>query len=135
MCRVGSGGLRYAGGVDEAISGAPAWRAAEPGWRVGDVVSGAAWGTVGAMAMTGIRVITTELGLVEQTPPQAVSGSERAVFALWCGGPAQAAPRADRGCPLGLWRGRRRGIRRAAPRIAASSVDWADVWTSGVVGF
>ena len=25
------------------------------------------------MAMTGMRVITTELGLVEQTPPQAVS--------------------------------------------------------------
>jgi hypothetical protein len=24
------------------------------------------------MAMTGMRVITTELGLVEQTPPQAV---------------------------------------------------------------
>jgi hypothetical protein len=40
--------------------------------RGGDVLSGAAWGTVGAMAMTGMRVITTELGLVEQTPPQAV---------------------------------------------------------------
>jgi hypothetical protein len=43
------------------------------GVRVGDVLSGAAWGTVGAMAMTGMRVITTELGLVEQTPPEAVS--------------------------------------------------------------
>jgi hypothetical protein len=41
--------------------------------RVGDILSGAACGTVGAMAMTGMRVITTELGLVEQTPPQAVS--------------------------------------------------------------
>ena len=44
---------------------------------MGDVLSGAAWGTVGAMAMTGMRVITTELGLVEQTPPQAV-GRQRA---------------------------------------------------------
>jgi hypothetical protein len=40
--------------------------------RVGDVLSGAACGTVGAMAMTGMRVITTELGLLEQTPPDAV---------------------------------------------------------------
>jgi hypothetical protein len=40
--------------------------------RVGDVLSGAACGAVGAMAMTGMRVITTELGLVEQTPPQAL---------------------------------------------------------------
>ena len=38
-----------------------------------DVVSGAARGVVGAMAMTGMRVITTELGLVKQTPPQAMS--------------------------------------------------------------
>jgi hypothetical protein len=43
------------------------------GARVGDMLSGAACGTVGAMAMTGMRVLTTELGLVEQTPPQAVS--------------------------------------------------------------
>lgn len=34
---------------------------------------GAARGAVGAMAMTGMRVLTTELGLVEQTPPQALS--------------------------------------------------------------
>jgi hypothetical protein len=45
--------------------------------RAGDVLSGAARGAVGAMAMTGMRVITTELGLVEQTPPQAV-GRQRA---------------------------------------------------------
>src|SRR5436190_1067229 len=38
-----------------------------------DVVSGAARGVVGAMAMTGMRVITTELGLVEQTAPEAMS--------------------------------------------------------------
>jgi hypothetical protein len=41
--------------------------------RVGEVVRGAARGAVGAMAMTGMRVMTTELGLLEQTPPQAIS--------------------------------------------------------------
>jgi hypothetical protein len=41
--------------------------------RTGDVLDGASRGVVGAMAMTGMRVLTTELGLVEQTPPQAVS--------------------------------------------------------------
>lgn len=40
---------------------------------MGDVLRGAARGAVGAMAMTGLRVVTTELGLVEQTPPEAVS--------------------------------------------------------------
>ena len=41
--------------------------------RLGEVVRGAARGAVGAMAMTGMRVMTTELGLLEQTPPQAIS--------------------------------------------------------------
>ena len=41
--------------------------------RLGDVFHAGARGDVGAMAMTGMRVITTELGLVEQTPPQALS--------------------------------------------------------------
>lgn len=48
-------------------------RKTSAGARVGDVLSGAACGTVGAMTMTGMRVLTTELGLVEQTPPEAVS--------------------------------------------------------------
>ncbi len=53
------------------------------GSRVGDVFSGAARGAVGAMAMTGMRVLTTELGLVEQTPPQALSRQQaRGVRAL-----------------------------------------------------
>ena len=43
------------------------------GSRLGEVLHAAARGAVGAMAMTGMRVITTELGLVEQTPPQAVA--------------------------------------------------------------
>ena len=41
--------------------------------RPGEMLYGAARGAVGAMAMTGMRVLTTELGLVEQTPPQAVA--------------------------------------------------------------
>jgi hypothetical protein len=45
--------------------------------RLGEMLHGAARGAVGAMAMTGMRVLTTELGLVEQTPPQAV-GRQRA---------------------------------------------------------
>ncbi len=43
------------------------------GSRLGEVVHAAARGAVGAMAMTGMRVITSELGLLEQTPPQAVA--------------------------------------------------------------
>ena len=54
-------------------SQAPALQQPKVGSRVGDVLSGAACGAVGAMAMTGMRVITTELGLVQQTPPDAVS--------------------------------------------------------------
>jgi hypothetical protein len=47
-----------------------------PASRAGDVLNGAARGTIGAMAMTGMRVLTTELGLLEQTPPDAV-GTQR----------------------------------------------------------
>ncbi len=43
------------------------------GSRVSEVLHGAARGAVGAMSMTGMRVITTELGLLEQTPPKAIS--------------------------------------------------------------
>jgi hypothetical protein len=49
----------------------------DEGSRLRDVLLGAARGAVGAMAMTGMRVLTTELGFVEQTPPQAV-GRQRA---------------------------------------------------------
>ncbi len=45
----------------------------DKGSRVGEVLDGAVRGAVGAMAMTGMRVLTTELGLVEETPPKAVS--------------------------------------------------------------
>ena len=39
----------------------------------GEALRSAGRGAIGAMAMTGMRVLTTELGLVEQTPPAAVS--------------------------------------------------------------
>ena len=55
------------------ISRVPAPQGMNVDSRVGDVLSGTACGAVGAMAMTGMRVMTTELGLVEQTPPQALS--------------------------------------------------------------
>ena len=41
--------------------------------RLGEVLHAAGRGAVGAMAMTGMRVITTKLGLLEQTPPEAIS--------------------------------------------------------------
>ena len=53
-------------------------RSAREGDASLDVLNGAACGSVGAMAMTGMRVITTELGQVEQTPPQASVSSGRA---------------------------------------------------------
>jgi hypothetical protein len=54
--------------------GATSFReAAGAGSRAGEVLHGAARGTVGAMAMTGLRVLTRELGLMEQAPPEAVS--------------------------------------------------------------
>ena len=40
---------------------------------VGEVLHAAARGVVGSMAMTGMRKMTTELGLLEQTPPQVIS--------------------------------------------------------------
>lgn len=45
----------------------------DQGFDLADVLNGAARGAVGAMAMTGMRVMTTELGLLEQTPPRALS--------------------------------------------------------------
>jgi len=64
---------RYAGDMDHVTNWGSRLRETDLRARLGDVLSGAACGAVGAMAMTGMRVITTELGLVEQTPPQAVS--------------------------------------------------------------
>lgn len=60
--------------VSQEAAGLPG---GDEGSRSGEMLYGAARGAVGAMAMTGMRVLTTELGLVEQTPPQAV-GRQRA---------------------------------------------------------
>ena len=40
--------------------------------RADDVAEAGARGAVGAMAMSGMRVMTVALGLVDQTPPQAM---------------------------------------------------------------
>ena len=48
-------------------------RGRDEGSRLHAVLQAAGRGVVGAMAMTGMRVMTTELGLVEQAPPQAIS--------------------------------------------------------------
>ena len=74
------------------MSPAPAPQGTNVASRAGDVLRGAAWGAVGAMAMTGMRVITTELGLVQQTPPQALKRQRaRGVRAL-----LRRAPRTQR---------------------------------------
>lgn len=48
--------------LTDATSSAPA----------GEIVHAAARGAIAAMAMTGMRTLTTNLGLVEETPPQAI---------------------------------------------------------------
>jgi hypothetical protein len=60
--------------------------------RPGEVLHSAARGAVGAMAMTGMRVITTELGLVEQTPPQAIARQRSRGLRRWL----RLAPRKQR---------------------------------------
>ena len=48
-----------------------------------EVLHAAARGTVGAMAMTGMRMFTVSLGIVEQAPPQAILKQKaRGVMAL-----------------------------------------------------
>ncbi len=91
--RTPEGGLADFGRSNLAeMSPTPVLQEIHVGSRVGDVLRGAACGAVGAMAMTGMRVITTELGLVEQTPPQALSRQRaRGVRAL-----LRRAPRKQR---------------------------------------
>jgi hypothetical protein len=42
------------------------------GARAGEVAHAALRGAIAAMAMTGMRAFTVDLGIVEQTPPQAI---------------------------------------------------------------
>ena len=41
--------------------------------RKGEIAHAGARGAVGAMAMTGVRVFTRDLGIVKQTPPEAIA--------------------------------------------------------------
>ena len=40
--------------------------------RAGEIAHGALRGTIAAMAMSGMRVVTVNLGLVDETPPRAI---------------------------------------------------------------
>ena len=40
--------------------------------QAGEIVHGGLRGAIAAMAMTGMRAFTVDLGIVEQTPPQAI---------------------------------------------------------------
>jgi hypothetical protein len=42
------------------------------GSRLGEVAHASARGAVAAMAMTGMRVFTVDVGIVDQTPPEAI---------------------------------------------------------------
>jgi hypothetical protein len=93
--------------MEVETSRAPAPQGTSVGFRARGVLSGAVRGVVGAMAMTGMRVMTTELGLVEQTPPRALS------------------------------RQRARGLRallRRAPRTQRRGLVEAAHWAFGAVG-
>ena len=41
--------------------------------QAGEIVHGGLRGAIAAMAMTGMRAFTVDLGIVEQTPPQAIA--------------------------------------------------------------
>jgi hypothetical protein len=76
-------------------------------------------GAIAAMAMTGMRVLTVELGLVDQTPPQAIV-KQRA------GGLMRVVPRKRRRAAIDLARMVPRKRRRAAIELAH--------WSYGAVG-
>jgi hypothetical protein len=44
----------------------------DPAARAQEVAHGALRGAVGAMAMSGLRAVTVDLGIVEETPPDAI---------------------------------------------------------------
>ena len=74
-------------------------------------------GAVAAMAMTGMRVLTVSLGIVDEPPPQAIF-RQRAKGLLRIGS-AAAQTGSDRARPLGLWRrSEARYSRRCRPAFA-----------------
>jgi hypothetical protein len=106
--------------------------------RLGEVLQAAGRGAVGAMAMTGMRVITTDLGLLKETPPQAISrqrarGARRSAAA---GAAALGAlPRPVRPRPWGrpvygllVWLGFELGIAPALGLSQASICAGSTVW-------
>lgn len=46
------------------------------GWGDTDIVHGALRGAVAAMSMGGMRVLSTSLGLLEQTPPEMITAEQ-----------------------------------------------------------
>src|SRR5665213_123661 len=110
-------------------------RSAREGDASLDVLSGAACGSVGAMAMTGMRVITTELGLVEQIPPQAISQQRaRGIRMLRRRAPHKQRRGMIEAAQRGLWPWRRCGFGRAATRDTSPSLDRTGIRPGGVVG-
>lgn len=55
------------------------------------VINSGARGAVAAMAMTGMRSLTSSLGLVEETPPDAVLGQQAPVLMAKFAGESQPA--------------------------------------------
>ena len=47
-----------------------------------EVIHGAMRGAIGAMAMSGVRELTTHVGLVRETPPQSIARKRRATGIL-----------------------------------------------------
>jgi hypothetical protein len=72
--------------------------------RPGEVLHGALRGVIGAMAMTGMRQLTSSLGLVRETPPES------------------------------LMRRRGRGLLRKVPRGRRTTATLALHWATGAVG-
>jgi hypothetical protein len=50
----------------------PAANKPAAGWRLGQVAHAGLRGAIAAMAMSGMRTLTTRFGLVEETPPRAI---------------------------------------------------------------
>ena len=55
------------------MTGPPAPASTSSEGSVGEVLHGGLRGAIAAMAMTGARAFTVDMGIVEQTPPQAIA--------------------------------------------------------------
>ena len=118
-------------GAEMEVNGSEVNAAAE-GVRWTEVLRGARRGAVGAMAMTGMRVVTTEARAGRGTPPQAVSRQPGGARGSASSGAAPAASRLDRDRALGLW-GRRRRSGRNAPKTVRAR--WLTGPAYGLLGW